>query len=253
MISESWVTAMAAAVEVEPDRIRFRPALDREVDVRLEHAVAEDLAAGSPWRTFRWYHGQRHYSGTYWCATEATHLIYESRLELARLVYADFDPAVHRMAAQPFLMSAVVAGVKRRHVPDFLLLTDAGPVVVDVKRKAALDRPAVAGTLAWAGEMVAQKGWGYEVWTEPEPAERQNIVFLAGYRRRALFNTNLLESIKNAGLDNLTVREAIGTITGYPEPLARSALLHLIWSRYFDTDLSAALTPANRLSPGPCR
>lgn len=239
-----------AAAEVEPGMIRFRSALEHESEIPLEHAAAEDLAEGLPWRTFRWYHGQRHYSGTYWCATQNAHVIYESRLELARLMYADFDPAVHRVAAQPFLMSAVVAGIKRRHVPDFLLLTDVGPVVVDVKRKAALDKPAVAGTLAWSAHLVAQKGWGYQVWTEPEPVERQNIEFLAGYRRRALFNSELLESIRNAELDNMTVREAVGAITGWPKPLARSALLHLMWSRYFDTDLSAVLRPVNRLCPG---
>ncbi|MFI9206268.1 hypothetical protein [Streptomyces sp. NPDC053048] len=27
------------------------------------------LSAAIPWRTFRWYKGQRHYSGTYWSAT----------------------------------------------------------------------------------------------------------------------------------------------------------------------------------------
>jgi hypothetical protein len=37
-----------------------------------------------PWRTFRWHYGQRHYSGTYWSSTVGRHVIYESRLELAR-------------------------------------------------------------------------------------------------------------------------------------------------------------------------
>lgn len=239
--------------EAESGKIRFRPAPGQEVEVRLEHCAAEDLAAGFPWRTFRWYYGQRHYSGIYWCATEDAHVIYESRLELARLMYADFDPGVYRIAAQPFLMSTSVAGTNRRHVPDFLLLTNTGPVVVDVKRQAVLDRPRVAETLAWAGAMSARKGWGYEVWTEPSSIELQNIMFLAGYRRRALFNTELLEAVKNAGLDDMTVREAVGTITGYPAPLVRSTLLHLMWSRYFDTDLSAALTCENILSPGPAR
>ena len=40
----------------------------------------------------RWHHGQRHYLGTYWCATTAGDVVYESRLELARPILADFDP-----------------------------------------------------------------------------------------------------------------------------------------------------------------
>jgi hypothetical protein len=32
-------------------------------------------------------------------------VVYESRLELARITLADFDPAVTGMAAQPFLLA----------------------------------------------------------------------------------------------------------------------------------------------------
>ena len=41
-----------------------------------------------PWRTFRWYKGQRHYSGMYWSATMRDHVVYESRLEPSRLIFA---------------------------------------------------------------------------------------------------------------------------------------------------------------------
>ena len=64
-------------------------------------ASAVELLAATPWRPFRWFKGQRHYSGTYWCATERGHVIYESRLELARLMFADFDRRVKHIVAQP--------------------------------------------------------------------------------------------------------------------------------------------------------
>lgn len=70
----------------------------------------EVLFAAEPWRTFRWHLGQAHYSGAYWSATEAGLVVYESRLELARLLYADFDPRVRRIIAQPFRMTAHVDG-----------------------------------------------------------------------------------------------------------------------------------------------
>jgi hypothetical protein len=41
-------------------------------------------------------------AGGYWSATEGRHVIYESRLELARLLFSDFDRSVHRICAQPF-------------------------------------------------------------------------------------------------------------------------------------------------------
>ena len=42
--------------------------------------------------------------GSYWSATEGRHVIDESRLELARLLFAEFDRSVHRICAQPFLL-----------------------------------------------------------------------------------------------------------------------------------------------------
>ena len=54
-----------------------------------DRAPLELMSNAAPWRTFRWLHGQKHYSGTYWSATERAHVIYESRLELARLLFVN--------------------------------------------------------------------------------------------------------------------------------------------------------------------
>ncbi|WP_186246592.1 hypothetical protein [Mycobacterium kubicae] len=40
---------------------------------------------------------------TYWSSTEEWHVIYESRLELALLLYANFDDDVGGVLAQPLL------------------------------------------------------------------------------------------------------------------------------------------------------
>ena len=53
-------------------------------------------------------------------------MIYESRLELEALLLSDFDIAVHRIVAQPFMFRAEIGGKIRRHIPDYLLDTDAG-------------------------------------------------------------------------------------------------------------------------------
>jgi hypothetical protein len=135
---------------VQSVRVSIRSSADRsEVSLPWELATTEVLASAAPWRTFRWHKGQRHYSGTYWSATERGHVIYESRLELARLLFADFDTSVKRIIAQPFLLSAQAEAVVRRHVPDFLLLSDMGPTVVDVKPRLQLSKPKVSFTLAW--------------------------------------------------------------------------------------------------------
>ncbi|MEV0225933.1 TnsA-like heteromeric transposase endonuclease subunit [Streptomyces sp. NPDC050704] len=143
--------------------------------------TVEALESAVPWRTFRWYQGQRHYSGTYWSATTRSHVRYESRLELARLLFADFDPWVQCIAAQPFLLESVVEGKLRKHIPDFLLTAKKDLVVVDVKPRRRLSRPEVALTFAWTRQAVECRGWRYEVWSEPLRTELENVRFLAGY------------------------------------------------------------------------
>ena len=51
-------------------------------------------------REFRWYRGRRHYSGWYYSSTMVRHVVYESRLELARIMLADQDPDVVGIVAQ---------------------------------------------------------------------------------------------------------------------------------------------------------
>lgn len=98
---------------------------DGEVEVEAwPRTSIDDLEFVTPWRTFRWYYGQKHYSGSYWSSTIRSHVIYESRLELTRLLYADFAREVRAVFSHPFLITAEVDGVTRRHVPDFLILRD---------------------------------------------------------------------------------------------------------------------------------
>ncbi|CAL9517860.1 hypothetical protein SUDANB145_03754 [Streptomyces sp. enrichment culture] len=141
-----------------------------EEDRPWEGVDISRLSQASTWRTFRWYSGQRHYSGTYWSATVRDHVIYESRLELARLLLADFVPSVRHIVAQPFLLKARVQGTVRKHIPDYLLLTRAGPLVVDVKPSRRLENPEVSFTFAWERQVVQDRGWGYQVLSEPESA-----------------------------------------------------------------------------------
>ena len=59
--------------------------------------------------------------------------MYESRLDQCRLPYADFDLFVGHMVAKPFMLKSRIIVVPRQHSPDYLLITEAGPVVVAVK------------------------------------------------------------------------------------------------------------------------
>lgn len=227
-------------------RLRAKDLLGSEaVSCEFTAAPLDVLLTAGPWRTFRWYFGQRHYSGSYWSATEQNLVIFESRLELAGLLRADFDPSVSRIIAQPFLMTAKVDGVERRHVPDFLMLTGSGPLVVDVKPASKLAKDEVAFALGWARAVVEDRGWRYEIWSEPSAARLENLRFLAGYRRSWLFDPALLTSVQEGFEDGMTLWEAFGSARQADARLVRSAVLHLLWSGSFVADIDRPLSPTS--------
>ncbi len=159
----------------------------------MDRASAEAILAGGPVREFRWYRGRRHYSGWYWSATLSRLVAYESRLELARILLADFDPSVVGIAAQPFQLVGQDGDRVRRHVPDLLLCSDSGLVtVVDVKPRHRLNDPDVAAVFAWTRRVVASRGWAFEVWSGADAVLLANVRFIAGYRRPATIDQRLL-------------------------------------------------------------
>lgn len=135
-------------------QMRYVSALDGPVVTTLGEVDVDRVAAGLPVRRVRSHAGDQHYSGWFWSATTAGHVLYESRLELDRLWLADFDPEVEAIAAQPMWLCGWDGSALRRHVPDLLLRgRDGGVTVVDVKPRALLDRPEVAAVLAWTGQL----------------------------------------------------------------------------------------------------
>jgi hypothetical protein len=205
------------------------------------------LSNSVPWRTFRWYKGQRHYSGMYWSATMRDHIVYESRLELSRVIFADFDRAVQRIVAQPFLVKVKLDGKIRKHIPDYFLVTDHGPVVVDVKPEHLLAKPTVAYTFGWTRRLVEARGWQYEVWSGAHPPELENLRFLAGYRRPWLFDAALLDRIRSVDVQGCTFGDVVCGLIDCDPASARSALLHLLWRGDLKTDLSMPLSDRHQL------
>ncbi|MFB8415511.1 TnsA-like heteromeric transposase endonuclease subunit [Streptomyces albidoflavus] len=162
--------------------IRYEDGSIREVP--LSELRLTDFAGSVPWRQVRSVHGQAHYSGSYSSATTGGHVVYESRLELARLLLADFDPAVREIFAQPCRLVVRIGDRVRHHVPDFLLAKGSGTVrVVNVKPAVRLQDPKIAEALEWPGKLVERHGWEYEIWSWADRVLLENVRFLAAYRR----------------------------------------------------------------------
>jgi TnsA endonuclease-like protein len=240
-------TAEGAIADAEP-AVRYRDAEGQVQRCTLSAAQGPVLATALPWRTFRSHRGQRHYSGYYWCATTGGHVVYESRLELARLLMADFDPGTVGIAAQPFLLEAEVGDGTRRHVPDFLLLhKDDGLTVVNVKPEQRLMDPSVKATFEWTRSAIRSRGWAWEVWSGMDDVMITNVRFLAGYRRTATTDSDLVQRVREGVRDG----EPIGTLEGRvadDRAGVRAAILHLLWAGEFVADLTVPLGPTTTLS-----
>jgi hypothetical protein len=210
----------------------------------LDRLRLADFADSVPWRRVRSRHGQAHYSGSYASATMGGFVVYESRLELARLLLADFDPQVRQIYAQPFRLVARVGGRIRHHVPDFLLVSAAGTArLVNVKPAARLQDPEIAEALAWPGALAERHGWEYEVWSGADVTMLENIRFLAGYRRPGVVPAAEIERAWECVRDGEQFAGAELRLAGdRPRHEARPALLALLWAGRLTTDLTRPLS-----------
>jgi hypothetical protein len=203
-----------------------------------------DFDGSEPWRRVRSVHGMEHFSGEYASATMGCGVVYESRLELARLLLADFDPEVRGIFGQPCRLVARVDGRVRRHVPDFLLMMRPGTVrVVNVKPADLLGEPRIAEALAWPGELVERRGWEYEVWSGADRVLLENVRFLAGYRRPGVVPQAEVERAWREVVDGEPLAVAERRLSGgRPREEARPAVMALLWSGRLITDLARPLS-----------
>jgi hypothetical protein len=165
--------------------------------IELDRLSAEQIRLAVPFRRLGSRRNQTHMPGWYWSATMAAHVGYESRLELACLLLADRNPAVIEIYSQPFRLVATCPDGRRvRTVPDYLLVSADGSVrVVEVKPARQAVKQVVAARLAAMAEVLHRFGFGFQVFTEPDPVQLTNVRFLSGYRRSRMFRTAILDAV----------------------------------------------------------
>jgi hypothetical protein len=231
-------TAMTGAI------VSVRSEDGTQIDGPLAALRAEQVLGGKPWRIFRNRHGQRHFSGFYWSATTGGFVVYESRLELARLLLADFDPAVVGIAAQPFRLQDRVGGQTRRHVPDFLLKnSDHSVTVVNVKPALRLADPKITEALSWPARLIEGHGWAHEIWTgEGMESLLANVRFLAAARRAEIVPAETISAVYASVVPGDTIRTLTFRLTGSIAPdRVKPAVLRLLWQQRLSTDLGRIL------------
>ncbi|MGM9470205.1 TnsA-like heteromeric transposase endonuclease subunit [Streptomyces murinus] len=211
---------------------RYRQADGQLVETDLDRLVVTEVTGGLPVRDFRWYKGRRHYSGWYYAATVRRLVAYESLLELARILLADFDPGAVEITSQPFHLVGRDGDRLRRHVPDLLLVHADGLVtVVDVKAPSRMKDPKATAQFAWTHHVCARRGWAYETWSGGDPVVVENVRFLAGFRRPELLETNKVPAVLAAAWGQSTIGGIEAALTDQmPQEAVRPLVLDLIWS-----------------------
>ncbi|WP_158541782.1 TnsA-like heteromeric transposase endonuclease subunit [Streptomyces sp. MOE7] len=211
-----------------------------------------DVSRTVPVRRFTWRTDQYHRPGLEYMVSTRRHHGCESFEEECLLLVADFA-AVREALSQPFRLRFYAGGKRVDHTPDYLLLTDRGPFLIDV-RPAGRIRPDDELKFAATFEAALAAGWRYgvvtgwrrHVWEAVNAfsAERRplaNVLDMQGQLRAAASQGPL-------SLKNLVDRCSIPAV-------ARAHALHLLWRRELGADLSVPYGDASlvRLAPGELR
>jgi hypothetical protein len=122
---------------------------------------------------------------------------------------------------------------------------------VDVKPQHLVADERIAATLAWTSSVVQQRGWRYEVRSEPPPRRLENVRFLAGYRRDWLFDPVLLAELRAVDLVGATLDDAFSCLPSRAQASVRAAVLHLLWAGHLTTDLDRPLSRSHVLQAAP--
>lgn len=229
-----------------PGRVRvlYRLGSGELAETTLDRMSGDEIVDGLPVRECRSFKGQLHYSGWYWSTSVSRLVVYESRLELTRIILADFDPSVVGIIGQPFRLIGADGSRIRRHVPDLLLTSASGGVtVVDVKRAELRDEPKVRVQFGWTEAVLAARRWRFESWFGNPPSSQvvANVRFLARYRRAATVESSLIPGVLETVGDGSSIAQVERSLVGQELLLVRPVVMHLLWTGRLVTDLEQRL------------
>lgn len=176
------------------------------------------------------------------------HLVYESLLELAHLWLVDFSSTTVAISTQPFQVRA--AGLE--HVPDvFVLDTEGGVEVVDVKPARLRNHPRFRAQAEVTEGLCTVLGWSYRVGCEPDPVVVRNVQMLAVGRRALPGAADADYRDAAASASGCSLGSALERLRGDVGPASAFPLLAaLLWCGLLKVDLTRPLTAATVLEEG---
>ncbi|MFJ3498873.1 TnsA-like heteromeric transposase endonuclease subunit [Streptomyces sp. NPDC086091] len=210
-----------------------------------------DLLSSVPVRRFSWRTDQWHRPGLGYLVSTERHHGFESFEEELLLLAADFSCSLMEALAQPFRLRFRSVNGSVEHIPDYLLLTDGTPWLIDVRPTKRIE-PEDEVKFAAAAEVALVAGWNYAV----VAGWRDHVVglidtFSAG-RRRLTDPLQLQEQLLRAAEDG---PQPFGTLVARCslEAVARAHAMHLLWHRRLGLQITGPLTDASTIRRSPSR
>ncbi|WOX16934.1 TnsA-like heteromeric transposase endonuclease subunit [Streptomyces sp. N50] len=208
-----------------------------------------DLRRSVPVRRFTWRTDQFHRPGLEYLMATDRHHGFESHEEERLLLVTDFAVGLVEALCQPFRLRFFAGAKSIQHTPDFLLVTESGLLLIDVRPADRID-PEDALKFAATAEVALSAGWQYGV--------------VAGWRRHVWTNVDALSAERRPLPDVLATQGQLREAAAQgPLPfgelvercrfpaIGRAHAIHLLWYRHLGVDLSGPFGDARlvRLAP----
>jgi hypothetical protein len=192
-----------------------------------------------PVRSFPSFRGQKSFPGLYYAATMDAHVGFESWAERDVAMMLDFDPDVIAFSSQPFWLTWLQSGEKRRHAPDyFARLADGTGVVIDVRSDDQVEPPD-AEAFAATGRACRKVGWLYRRTGGPAITLAANVRWLAGYRHSRCHHSEIATALLKVFTEAKPLMRGADDVG---DPMAvLPVLYHLLWKHALVTELGERL------------
>ncbi|MFH8716513.1 TnsA-like heteromeric transposase endonuclease subunit [Streptomyces zaomyceticus] len=200
--------------------------------------VAAPVTRLGPMRGFTWRREQRHRPGLEYMVSTGRLHGFESLEEAGLLLVLDFAGNVVEVLSQPLRLKFRTAGGWRRHTPDFLVISDLGIWLVDV-RPADLIGDKDRESFAAAAEAALACGWHYTLAARWKPYVLMTVDEMSSRRRPLADPLGVRPGLFAGAREAMTFGEI--AVESTFEPVARAHLLHLLWHRRLGIDLGRPL------------
>lgn len=204
-----------------------------------------DVLSSVPVRRFTWRTDQWHRPGLGYLVSTDRHHGFESFEEELLLLAADFSGSLVEALTQPFRLRFQSVNGSVEHIPDYLLLTDDTPWLIDVRPSARIE-PEDEVKFAAAAEVALVAGWNYAVVAGWHDHVVGLIDTLSAGRRHLTDPLRLQEQLLLAAEDG---PQPFGTLVRRCslEAVARAHAIHLLWHRQLGLQISGPLTDASTI------